>query len=397
MKKIIIPIAAIAIAITACNSDDSLVTNAPETIQERENHFSISIKDALKTAEQTKEEFFGSSTRSASTPDVKIVYANHSTRSQGKAMYYVINYGNDGGFAVVSADSRMGAIHAISDDGNLHLEDTVQNKGLAMFFSQLNRQYAVLPPIDHPGIPLDTTQHEIITPENKITKIEPMLAKSVRKWWQGSPYNALCPQINQISCMIGCVALSAAQILSYHKYPAQIGQYTIDWQIINTSSNNPYSCCLLAELGSSQYFDLSYGLLSTSGKESKVISSFSKLGYRIKNVSYSNEFASLNLSSGPVLIYSIGVNSEKGHAWVVDGSIEKKYEVPDYENGGWIKMYDTYAHCVWGQASRGDGYFKWSESIIGENLHSRDTYDERGTFEKQKNLHIYSGFQTNNN
>ena len=38
-------------------------------------------------------------------------------------------------------------------------------------------------------------------------------------WDQGEPYNALCPKINDKTCVTGCVATAMAQVMKFHKWP----------------------------------------------------------------------------------------------------------------------------------------------------------------------------------
>lgn len=48
---------------------------------------------------------------------------------------YVVNYADDGGFAVLSADTRMETILAYSDQGNI--SDTMNNPGVKMFLEMI--------------------------------------------------------------------------------------------------------------------------------------------------------------------------------------------------------------------------------------------------------------------
>ena len=48
---------------------------------------------------------------------------------------YIVNYADDGGFAVLSADTRMETILAYSDQGNI--SDTMNNPGVKMFLEMI--------------------------------------------------------------------------------------------------------------------------------------------------------------------------------------------------------------------------------------------------------------------
>ncbi len=38
-------------------------------------------------------------------------------------------------------------------------------------------------------------------------------------WHQGEPYNNYCPMGDGGRCLVGCVALAAAQVMRYHRWP----------------------------------------------------------------------------------------------------------------------------------------------------------------------------------
>jgi hypothetical protein len=55
----------------------------------------------------------------------------------------------------------------------------------------------------------------------------PLLTTS---WFQGSPYNDLCPGEGVSKTMAGCVAIAAAQIMNYHEWPPYgTGQHSYYW------------------------------------------------------------------------------------------------------------------------------------------------------------------------
>lgn len=399
MKKSFFPIAAIAMAMTACSSDEPLTNSAHETAQVNGNPFRITIKDALKAAAQTREEFFGLSTRSVSNPDVKTVYATAGTRSEGEPMYYIINYGDNNGFAVVSADSRVETIQAISDEGRLQMEDTVNNKGLAMFFSDLNAQYSGYNPY-YPNNPKDTTIQIIPTiPTVKTEKVGPLLSKAVRQWNQGAPFNSFCPYRDYLHCVTGCGPLSTAQILSYFRWPEKVGNTVVNWDAVNNSAYNPYTYQLLADLGSPQYLNSNYGPDETTTNDSQVIPAFTALGYRIRHIATHPGYLHFNL--GPILVIGQNVDTNKRHSWVADGSIDTEREVPDPVTGGMKTSYSHYIHCVWGYGGLGDGFFLYNglykDSQLGGTPSQRDENDGTGSFPKQHNFTIYGSFEKTTN
>lgn len=67
--------------------------------------------------------------------------------------------------------------------------------------------------------------------------IAPMIST---RWSQDSPYNYNCPTVNGSKSMTGCVATAAAQILKYHRYPAE-GTGTISYSDLNSGASRTLS------------------------------------------------------------------------------------------------------------------------------------------------------------
>lgn len=67
-------------------------------------------------------------------------------------------------------------------------------------------------------------------------------------WNQYSPLNDYCPKDNGQACAVGCVALSMAQVMSAHKWPAQAegtASYLWKGQTLTTTFDKPYNWSLL--------------------------------------------------------------------------------------------------------------------------------------------------------
>lgn len=58
--------------------------------------------------------------------------SNDESSSYG---YYILNFEDNAGFAIVSADRRRNDLYAISDEGSLHLSDTLENAGLNWYLN----------------------------------------------------------------------------------------------------------------------------------------------------------------------------------------------------------------------------------------------------------------------
>ena len=128
-------------------------------------------------------------------------------------LFYVINFENDEGFAILAADDRTDPIYAIIDEGNFHPASmqNEQNSGFLGFLEgsietlfndvsnpqNVSRRYWQTYPTNPP---LSDDAYENNT--RKTIKVEPLLKT---KWNQGNPYNAYCPDI-----YTGCVITATA-------------------------------------------------------------------------------------------------------------------------------------------------------------------------------------------
>ncbi len=346
--------------------------------QTRSNPFRVKIADALDVAEQVRNDLFANGTRT--TPIVKSIQTvtTPNTRSNGvDTMYYIVNYADNSGFSVLSADKRLPIVQAISDEGSLSLADTSYNKGLALFFNQLDEQINRLggitfPPVGPPTTPIDTTIHDLLHPDRQIFKMDPIVHTKVREWHQDEPFNSYCPPLFDYQpeprCLVGCMALSLGQILSVFEYPTQIGEYSYDWETIKSIHSTP-TFRLLAQLGSKDYLNLTYGYHpdATFGAANMFMPTLAKLGYSAtEKPGFSNLWAEEKLKSGqPILV------SGSFHAWVIDAVYKSTgYDIIG-DDGQPQQSTILLFHCVWGYGKQGDGYFNISNSQVSADYPQR--------------------------
>ncbi|MBP5364498.1 MAG: C10 family peptidase [Bacteroidales bacterium] len=138
--------------------------------------------------------------------DPTIAYTEKSGKTN-KANVYVVNYGNDHGFVVVSGKQGAEAdILGYCDHGSFDYDKApVQMKELLSGYSA---------DIDHISgnktvVLWSTRQQDLGT-----VIVEPLLTT---QWDQWGPYNQLCP----VGCPTGCVPTAVAQVLRYWKWPKQ--------------------------------------------------------------------------------------------------------------------------------------------------------------------------------
>ena len=126
---------------------------------------------------------------------------------------YVFNNVESGGFVVVSADDKTDAVLAYSESGSY---DCLQsNEALKDMLAGLNGEVAAVA-----AAPFFTARNDTEIQEQDREPVYPMITTS---WNQYDPYYHFCP-IDPNSgrpTLVGCVAITLAQLMKYYKYPEQ--------------------------------------------------------------------------------------------------------------------------------------------------------------------------------
>lgn len=364
-----------------------------------------SINEAIEIANNAAQEFFGvtraAGGRNADINNVDIITSS-LTRSSGSndTLLYIVNYEDNNGFAVISANKDADALLAVTEQGS-YTPDS-ENIGFNMFMdmAQAYAAKSILPPgVEEGGtlFPIKEYKETFDTIAN-IT----VLPKVEVQWGQTGVEGrfAINPGTSKYA---GCANTATAQIMSYFCYPTQIDltylrenvrTLHLNWEEIKRHNVWHYSSCLATteahnaisylhrELG---YINFSeYNLYSTSTFVENVKIPFDKYEYitsEITNYNNNSDFASL-LDENK-LIYMVGRTSYDGHAWIVDGG--KKFIMNCYSwtrtlgNDFWelLSMTTTeieYYHHNWGWDGSCNGYFNKNVFATNEGFE----YDNTG-------------------
>lgn len=406
MKKIIYylaGIAAISCLVTGCEKDGFLEEHSRDEVKSS-NPYRVTLNEALASADVLLTQLDGRKTRSSRQVKSVEYYTGADTKTRSAAsdtLLYIVNYANDEGFAILGADNRMCPIYAISNEGQLNLADTVNNKGFAQCLAGIK---AASPLNPGGGFPIDTTGNrpnlqglpEIgpINPnlgERKITiyeNIKPMISHNVSRWTQDEHFNDYCPVLPPSTVekgAVGCGPLACTQIMSYYKWPQSFEGTALDWEAINSYEvqfikTYPtedgyigyYTCptvlakflayvgkTLNARYGRDQNF-----MPATGVSPEDIRNNFYKFGYLpLSNpASFSYSTVPADLKNSPLLV--LGEDSDDqnyGHVWVVDGYISYRETWDAIANETHSLYYSLY-HCVWGWGGKNNGYFKWDSS-----------------------------------
>lgn len=333
--------------------------------------------------------------------------------STSDTLLYVINYKNNRGYAIMSADRRIREdMLMVTDTGRVSLSDfeilvydgsgnspldTIdiydeenddyliggRPESTEKYILQKVQEYASNSvnknSIDTPYTDIDDNPYivtigndrpdtwvdRVNTHRDTVTAVEPML---ITRWSQSSPYNDLVPNKRYT----GCVTNAIGQIMAYEQFPQTFyanGVY-IHWESLTekaTISPDTQAATMVAAL----LRLIQHNCNSLRFKEGtfafpKYAEKFLKdVGYTnvSRQKSYDTEVIKQSLRKGhPVFLagsdgWWLWDVISTGHAWLVDGlkNVYEEYDLVDHKTGEYIRterhlLWD-HVHCVWGSAS----------------------------------------------
>lgn len=375
MKKSLVIYGMILSALLSCNTDtfEPYESHIAKQNENRNAVHKITEQDALDIAGKLFKQ-----TRSTSDYTVEYVLNDDATRTRAAnttdTLAYIINFGSDNGFAVISSDNRVFPLLAYSDTGHFKYEKSYDNPVYANFISLLGDYMATINENDTAiNIPNDYLSSCIIEKPNLHTY----------KWNQGPPFDKYVIQEHP-GCPVGCVAVATGQImvnckdiLDYHD--SQYVFYAIreamddghglllDNDKTNITIVNPghieYSyetavdhvAKLLYWIGKDLY--MSYNPGGSSASSYSAMRLLKELGYNImeKNFTSFSDTAMVQRIKEGHLLYVDGRevnNNINGHAWIIDGysfcwkDISEKKEITNVS-----------LHCDWGWGGYCNGYY----------------------------------------
>ena len=360
----VLPVALPAVLLMSCSSDEPEIkqyNNSTEVLTHK-----VSLQDALDRSKvfwdgMTSDKPSTRSRNFADIESVEYISSSSSTRTRSGAadtIFYLVNYKNEKGFMLLSADDRMLPVYAMSDEGRLDLNDTIFNEGLRMFYNNAKSDALRLPPYKP-----DTTTQIVVDPFDYTydRTVKPKLSKNLRFVHQYSPFNKYCFTKSGEQALVGCLPLAAAEILAYFNAPSIISNRKLDWNSINANVQCDDFYFLLSQLGTKEYLNATYGVTSTSARKDSVPSVFAKLGFNhLSEELFNDRKAALAIENNPILIY--GVTPGGGaHMWVMDGYIRygTSHNIMSGPEPGRIPPY-FFFHCCWGWRGLNNGYYYYS-------------------------------------
>lgn len=353
----------------------------------------ISEQEALVKAQQ----FFGKASKPNASRSRAPRKAPELTLATNRSEFYVFNDKANGGYVVISGEERMPDVLAYSYDGSFDADNLPCNMQAWM------EEYA------------EQVKYLRAHPEAKVKKratteresIEPLLTC---KFNQRHPYNNNCPVVNGKHCVTGCVATAMAQIMYYYQWPKQttdvipgyvtktngidmpaIPITTIDWSKIlkqyNSNSSGEQAnaiSTLMLLCGTS--VQMNYDLEGSGAHLAAAAYAFRYYwGYddQLERVNhfYGSEWEQMMYDElkdrRPILYEGFIINTETGHAFVLDGYADGYFHI----NWGWggdesyVLMTDTEG---WRE------YVSMQSAVIGIKPDYPDTPSRYAVFDNGK-------------
>ncbi len=394
MKNLIVInciIAVFATCMLSCSSDEpALSESVPQ--QTTDPNF-ISLDEAVANADEAFKSMLGKSKKHTRSNIEAEMFMPRKTRSDQEDMYgfYVLNYGEGEGFALLSADRRRTPVYALSEEGSMHLSDTTENKGLSWYVNE-QMSTGFIGVINPPAGRDSLVNMDPYSAGTRTYYCEPMLTGFLSKFHQDDPYNKYCPRmVTRPHALTGCGPIALGAILAYYQWPKTIFNIQFNWNEMLNQQNHDMWARLFEVLGRSGLLAVEYFEDCSANDLYRVLPALWNMGY---GAGATNSFTTSRMATElkakrPVFMFGIG---SAGHFWVADGGFQWDYRLEF--NGEVVQTRREYFyHMVWGFGGTANGYFLCADEIGGTPYIPDE--GTAGTSEKYKDLKITYGFKPN--
>ena len=179
----------------------------------------------LSTARKVAESVAKGSSALRSSGDLSLVYvaapgqsgtALRSGAMVGTVDYFVFNFPENSGFAIVAGDDRVRPLLGYSLEGQFNPENLPENLSAHLEYYQDQITWAEEQNIE-PSADVTAEWNRYLG--GTALRSGGGVSLETAKWDQASPYNAMCPTINGQRALTGCGATATAIIMRYHQWP----------------------------------------------------------------------------------------------------------------------------------------------------------------------------------
>lgn len=306
---------------------------------------------------------------------------------------YVFNVADNRGYVMVSGDERARAILGWSDRSGFDYRTIPEN--FRYWVSVYQDELQLLRNRPAKPVPIRNTVQAV-------QPVSPLLGAI--KWNQGSPYNALCPVINNqdgTRAVTGCVATGMAQLMYYHRWPERgtgsqsyttttlkipleldFSSANYNWEQMtpqygSSSSEEAKAAVATIMYHSGVAVNMDYNTTSSASISTMGRALYQHFSYDpnlqlvFRNYMSRTEWQQLLMNelyaARPILYGGTG-SDNGGHLWVCDGVDQNGYF---HFNWGWGGAYDGYFSMtalnpdgIGGDAESG-GYNFHQQAVIG--------------------------------
>lgn len=348
MKKIVFFIAQIALLslFASCSTDEPLMYQpdessiaASDTVNEAE--FVIDQETALDNAIAHLElaDKKNAKVKRKMLSCKRVRGRRGAPSQQAPDSYYLFNFADGNGFAVVSADKRDSVdVFVASPEGNIPAEAWSDTGELSYLKSLVDNYHAGMV-AKYAASPKKTVRKQVrrrdpyhnwegVKTTTVTCSVGPLL---LTRWTQDFPFN-----YNTQPYLLGCGPVAIGQIMAYHQSPLSVsvgGQnYSFDWDSIatihtvldalNNIPNLNKVSSLLASIGAQA--NAQYGQTVTTIATNVVCDVFNHYGYSCSQyIGYSLPLLKSELlNNRPILMRGNASDNNIGHMWVIDGILE---------------------------------------------------------------------------
>lgn len=338
--------------------------------------------------------------------------------AQNDTVMYSVNFGNNLGYVILSADKQSFPIIAYIDSGSFDVNVLKEDSPIRAWFNEKSKQISDLlrQPVDTTAqlyqlwtnvVPNDSTEIEIefaSLPQIPLTKrgtrehstgkgtVYPFTGQQY-KWGQGTGYNFNAPFPG---ALVGCPAVAIGQLCVHHWFPSKYGYMYMPGEL-PTNYNQQNAISLMFRDIADSIPSYQWGTNVSGAIPNNLTIGLKRLGYKNALLrSYDFEIAYSNLRAGnPILLAGYqGASGGGGHVWFCDGYHEFSWIVRQYKKklfGGkklvreWTE-YADYLHMNWGWGgSQGVNANGWYEQ---SNWQPNGGYASQG-YLKQMYVNLY--------
>ncbi|MDE7411844.1 MAG: C10 family peptidase [Paramuribaculum sp.] len=388
-KRILsIALVSLSIIVTSCDNED-LTLSSPQPPADLSSPTHTDATTNL--IDNIFNQIYGISSRATTERTVKnctIIY-DTVTPSQIDTAFIITNY-NDGGFSIVEKLNNAPKVIALSDQGEFDLEcasgkfiikSAIDNRNERLSTPGVIEPSPLEPTPDYLGMSIWHGDH-YCSPRGYYTTLGQQRAFVKAAWHQGDPYYHKMFQ-NGYS-VAGCGTIAVAQVLNHFQKPEYLNGYYCSWESFQNDSTVTYETPHWTNLSNAIY-EIAIGCkavahdFATTVKLKDVTSYLKSIGYAIATYTTGfNESTILNDLScrRPIIICGQMNINEYGHAWILDGFHQLRFDKYYYRQDNNLLCNQThetltYYHCKWGEPDKNgngndNGYFLFNN--FGWNL-----------------------------